>query len=330
MSRIIIVALISLFANTMCCFAQGAKTDLEYEHLRGRVKSVRVQTYSLQKQEDGSIKRIDFYDCEEFDFGDYEIELSNRNRIRAYPLWGIYCENYFKKYDTNGNIVENILWGDSSDSQHYVCSSDEKGRVLSWINKTDSTESKYKYDNKDNIVEIIDYDSSKISLNYKDNNLIEMVSQSNNSKDKEKYLYRYDDKNRLIEYKSMDLDSAGRIVIVAFNFYKYNNRNQVIEERSKFDSEYNYLYQCTYDDKGNKTTNAIDILHKKVKPRISIEEYDQYGNLVNFQDDRTKENNQYEYDSYGNWIKQTTTDIHIIKEDEDFPLITERKIEYYE
>jgi len=202
------------------------------------------------------------------------------------------------KYDDRDNMIEDKSYIEGANGKDTICTStfykyDEKGNQLEYnfvakITNTSNfanTKQNNKYDN-----------NNKTETTFQDcvSNSTGIVHCNSNGKD----TYKYDGNNKMVEeidYKS-DGSIRGKYI------YKYNSEGVQIEKN-------------TYHADNSKTTSKYN------KDGKLIEETEYNSN--NIQTSTIKYFTIYDYDSNGNWIKETDSKNDIPQE------ITEREIIYY-
>ena len=214
MKKIILVIL-----SVLCLASYGQlekksekKNDLTEENLKGKVKSIKENTYEAVEKF-GQIEKGDaLYDDDAFPFTIYN-EKGNKIEENHYYSDGSLLDKYTYKYDENGNKIEvNNYYSD--------------GRLILKIT--------YKYDeNGNNIEECYHYEdgilSEKHTYKYDENgNIIERNDYNFSSSLDKKYTYKYDEKGNIIEINNYNSD--GRLDSKYTYKYKYDKNNNWIQQ----------------------------------------------------------------------------------------------------
>lgn len=158
----------------------------------------------------------------------------------------------------------------------------------------------YTYRPGQRIIERIDYDpdgtpASKHTFTYDEKrNIIESIYNHSNGDRASKVVYSYDEKGHVI--KQILYGADGKPARYDEFKYKLDEKGNVAERLNYYNSQYTGKTVCTYDAQGNVTETA---------------DYAADGSLLQMyrsHSDRqwlAKESDTYEFDSYGNWTKQT-------------------------
>lgn len=200
-----------------------------------------------------------------------------------------------------------VLEGAESEVSNVLTSYNEQGYLVGreYYNFGYSLKISYKYDAEGSMVEESQYNSdgkldSQTLYKYKydeKGNVVEKVRSDAEGNLDSKITYRYDNKGNLVEEKWYYPDGTLSWHLT----YRYNDKGYKVEEITNSVEQSPSKITYKYDDKGSNTER---------------EEYFYNSGLVRYK-------NQYEYDSYGNWIKR------IKYVDGTLSIITERTIEYY-
>jgi len=167
------------------------------------------------------------------------------------------------------------------------------------------------YDEKGNIIEIIDYDAggqkSWIWLfQYKDDKLIEKVSKFPDGSLSMKESYEYDNKNRLIKLIVYDSDNK----ISSKKRYKYSDEGKIIKEE-KSEEDLSQKTEFKYNETGNILSVFI-IGGNQKKFLIYNVDYDLNNNIILEEkfgiDGKLEYRFKSEYDDNNNKINMTTWD----------------------
>lgn len=330
MKRAVLFFLFSIITLGFC-FCQQSKNDWEYDNLKGKVKSIRVIPYYFSMENKGERIKIEDFgcDCECGELDDAFFNLSNKNLIRTFMFLRDRCYNYMKYYDTCGNLVKYITFIQGSSYKHtaIVIKEDSSYLVLDKNNNVIQARQpntyypclSYSYDKRNNIIEIKD-SNIDITFEYDSNNNLVKANMSNSEGYNKVALYKYDKENRLIKFKSYNLKDNEDDIKAS---YRYDRQGRLIKKKYKC-IEGSYTEKYTY--KNNKRIQAI-LFNDSGNSYIT--EYDDNNNVIKGIDNQDIYSiNKYDYDKYGNWIKQ-----YVFNIDNKVPEcieIIERKIEYYE
>ncbi len=246
-------------------------------------------------------------------------ENLSKNRIQSQVQWNHKYvkgkpkrdgyKNFTKKFDHNGNVIEEIYY--------------QAGNVDQKLS--------YKYDEDDNKVEYVNYkgDESKVmfkqNITY-DNSKRKIREERYNGTDYQIIKYSYDDKNRITEIKRSDVfgniehhrvfNYKGKICEISIIDEQENNIGKII---NKYDNNDNIIESTEYDANGEIKekylytfkNNLVQDKTKYVLENFRYREeykYDQSRNLVKILKEEPKENiyvsNIYNYDSNGNLISE--------------------------
>ncbi|WP_396169719.1 YARHG domain-containing protein [Flavobacterium sp.] len=289
------LSLIGLLLITLIvtsCNKKETPNDLKIAGLKGKVKSVSTSLTSNYSNEiiEKRNNTKTLYNIEGFEI--YKEDLGNIGGDD-----GEFSNSKTEiKRDSNNNKTE------------------ENTTILSGTTSYKSSNIKYNYNSDGNLIEkVILYDdviANTTIYKYDDTENIIEESQLVNNGSPYTTIYKYDEKNNLIEQKSngytenYEYNSKGDVSLKKLTMngdkhstnriYKYNNNGDKINE--------------TYTDRGN----SKEINYK----------YDTKNNLIEIVDDENGYITNYEYDNFGNWIKE-------IKKFYDDTYVIERKIEYY-
>jgi len=317
------------------------KNDIEEMNLKGKVKSLKKDSYEVIKK-NGEIHKgkivIEYESKQYFIFdtkgnkieeGSYKYETDgsiitytykyndkgNKTEKKKYYIDGGLETKYIYKYDDIGNLIEESdYFQENRINNKQTYKYNDKGNLIetNYSNSTGmKTKQTYKYDNKENLIEEIYSTSFSVSSGYEGYET--------------KYIYKYDSKGNEIE---KEFYTDGRFEVKTT--YKYDDKGNITED-GMYDSFGKSLgeNQYKYDDKGNKIEwNYKNSLYGGLKGKVTLK-YDDKGNLIeenNFKSFGLSKKNttdKYEYDENNNWIKR----VGYIKKK---PVgIIERTIEYY-
>ncbi|HUM50798.1 MAG TPA: hypothetical protein PK431_03245 [Chitinophagales bacterium] len=251
---------------------QNLTNIIEYDEKENEIENTKYNS-------DGSIgnKTISKYD-----------NSGNKTEEYDYDSDGNLYSKTITKYDKNGKEIEsNIYDSDDNIESKSINKYDEKGnKIENYYYNNGSLVSKEicKYDNRGNIIESDKYLSSNELFGLDKRHI--------------KYMYKYDTKNRKIEYNSISYKSDGSIDEQNIEKYKYDDKENIIEE-------YELTNYNIKESEAHKYTQSFLDIVKENNNKIFITKY------------------KYTFDKYGNWITK-------IQFKNDFPkIITERQIEYY-
>jgi len=323
------------------------KNDIEEMNLKGKVKSLKTNTYEVIKIK-GEIhkgKIIVDYESSQYFLFDIEGNILEKSSYK-YELDGS-IDKYSYKYDDNGNKTE--------ENQYFYNDTTEWKLSKKHI---------YKYDNKGNLIEEGDYFSGSINSNitnkftYKYDDKGNMIEQCyTHGYFKEIYTYVYDDKGNMIEENLYNYSGSDDKVYSTKQIYKYDNQGNKIEEQFfqnkkviyksilKYDVNDNMIESISRDSDGilvgeeyNKYDNNGNLIEEKsnsptmyggVESKI-IYTYNDKGNVIekikssSMRNQKKEDKIKFEYDKNNNWIKTIFFD-----RNKPFGMI-ERIIEYYE
>ncbi|HAF31269.1 MAG TPA: hypothetical protein DCG75_19705 [Bacteroidales bacterium] len=262
-----------------------------------------------------------------------------KNRIQKQVQWNYKYEkgkpkkegykNYTKKFDHNGNIIEEIYYQSGSVDQKLSYKYDDNENKVEYVNyQGDETKVMFKqnitYDNSMRKIREERYDGTDyqiIKYNYQNNKLTEIIRSDvyGNIEHQRNFNYsgnictvsildeksnsvgriinKYDDNDNLIE--STEYDINGKIK----EQYFYTFKGNLVKEKTKFILE-NFIYkeEYEYDSKGN----LIKVIKEEPRGNLfvnNIYKYDSKGNLIEeeWYDDSPTENSKktYFYDEKG-------------------------------
>lgn len=246
-------------------------------------------------------------------------ENLSKNRIQSQVQWNHKYvkgkpkkdgyKNFTKKFDHNGNVIEEIYY--------------QSGNVDQKLS--------YKYDQDENKVEYVNYQGDETKVMFKqnityDNSRRKIREERYNGTDYQIIKYSYDDKSRLTEIKRTDVfgnvenhrifNYKGNICEVAILNEKSNNIGKIVNkydnndniiESTEFDAEGEIKEKYIYTFKGNLVQDKT----KYVLGNFIYKEeykYDSNQNLIKILKEEPKENiyvsNIYNYDVEGNLISE--------------------------
>lgn len=246
--------------------------------LKGKVKS--IVTFSDEAK---TIPLLSVKFNENGDITERIIVLSGQKEEMIYDRYGIISE--WNIYDMEGKI-----------KQKYMHLYDENPDRLVWN----------EYDKEGNYTKYISrYDGN--------NNEIECEQSNENGDCLQKYLYHYDDENRVIkrEFFDQDEENPRKQKVI----YKYDNQGNCVEEHTYENDILHNITFMEYDKNGNRIALNQEFEDKDIINR-TIFSYDEYNHLIR-QENYTSFSGElemecrvhtyeYEYDTQGNWIKCIT------------------------
>lgn len=281
------LCLIILRITVTTANAQG-KNELRELNLKGKVKSVRETSYqAVQKQ--GTVEK-----------GKRKMEAPK------------YYRDFYVVLNEKGNKIEKTEY--NSDGSSFV-------KLI------------YQYDGKGNTVSEDRYNGdgslakkNQFTYNFDDHgNMIEKNWIQPNGSLGDKTVFKYDDKGNIIEMSWFNEDgsSGGK------GTRRCDEKGNMVEGvYFKPDGKIDWRYTYRYDEKGNRVEENI---YKGEKFIIKyFRKFDEYGNETEI--DWCKENgkpyrkysSKFEYDSNGNWIRQTQ-----FKKENKPTYILERELTYF-
>lgn len=117
-------------------------------------------------------------------------------------------------------------------------------------------------------------------------------------------VYKYDKKNRKIEHRVVD-----KGVLNERFTYKYNSKNEIVEQHSYFANGQIAQKWIMEHDKNQHRTKVSEFNHKNQLNKVTYNTYDTQKNLINQQEVDENENLQSEetiaYDTYNNEVERT-------------------------
>lgn len=260
-------------------------------------------------------------------------ETISKNKIETQVQWNHKYEkgkpkkeaykNYTKKFDHNGNIVEEIYYQSGSVDQKLSYKYDDNENKVEYVNyQGDETKVLFKqnitYDNSAQKIREERYDGTDyqiIKYNYENNKLIEITrsdifgniehKRSFNYKgnictilifDKKptvvgKIINKYDNNENLIESVEYDINDQIK------EQYYYLFTDNLVKEKTKFILG-NFIYKEKYEYDSNE--NLIKVIKEEPKGTVFVNnlyKYDSKGNLIEeeWYDDSPTENSKKTY-----------------------------------
>lgn len=327
------VLMLSILVFVGCSQKQKPNTSISENNLNGPVKSIIELNYDAQDR-----------------FG--ELVLIREHRGFFLDDGGRY--EYFNK---SGNIYESgSIDSDGNKGLYWTDKYDGLGNKIESKFDIVNTLTLYKYDEKYNIIEECEYDSSG-SISFKRlfnrNEKDAVVSETRSDKNGRlifKDIFKYNDLDSLSEISYYDslgfltqkinytYSDSGKII----RTYNNESGSLILKSIIKFDIFGNVIEYLSvgsygsidtkeisrYDENNNEIEsvryNKENLMDRKISSR-----YDEFNNLLEYNlqyfDGNTSEKTSYlyEYDKYNNWTKRTRFINDIPK------LITLREIAYY-
>ncbi len=262
-----------------------------------------------------------------------------KNRIQSQVQWNYKYEkgkikkegykNYTKKFDHNGNVIEEIYYQSGNVDQKLSYKYDDNENKVEYVNyQGDETRVMFKqnitYDNSMQKIREERYDGTDyqiIKYNYQNNKLAEIIRSDvyGNVEHKRTFNYngnictvfildgksnsvgkiinKYDNDENLIE--SAEYDINGKIK----EQYYYTFNGNLVKDKTKYILE-NFIYKEQYEY--DKNGNLIKVIKEEPKGNVfvnNIYRYDTKGNLIEeeWYDDNPTENSKktYFYDEKG-------------------------------
>jgi len=292
------------------------ENDLTKRELTGNVKSVDVFYYKVYEKSNNIIKReggkIDYFsfnnhgdlvESKSFHGNEYkeitdlaklnnvgnslEADKDKGHNLRLKCVFSYNKKNKLKeqiRYNSKGDETCRILY------EYGV--GDERIKVTDYRpNGTISGETNNKYNDNFKLIESIGY-GQKYTFEYdrKGNRI-----QSNYITAKQKYIYKYNSSNKILEATKYDLNNT----ILFEEAYYYNRKGFLIKKVNTSPKGDNYEYHYTYNDNDNLVEKSTVFSWRKPSKYI------------------------FEYDKNGNWIKKYKY------ENSECLYLWERKINYY-
>jgi YD repeat-containing protein len=262
-NRLVLSILFSLSVFGACTNEIKKKTSLEYDGLKGQVKSVQTKGYSVVTGSLGQIAKGEII-AVEWGFNNTFIkydEKGNWTEYSSYEPDSSIIRKEIPEYDGKGDAIAQYVYNKGIFNHKIVFKNDNKGNIiesLQYAAYTDSLVSKsvYKYDDKGNEIEAYEYTSTdsltdKIIRKYDDKgNNIEMYNYNVDNKLNSKIITGYDENGQRIERIEYDADSN----MISKTIYKYNEKGFytdvcVYDANNSLKSKKTYIYK--YDSVGN-------------------------------------------------------------------------------
>ncbi|MGC4039575.1 MAG: hypothetical protein QM710_01935 [Flavobacterium sp.] len=298
-----LLLLISLLASAF--IHSQAKTDLETEGLKGKVKKLTRFSYSVSEDSSRYVatKQITEYNEKGF-------QIRNCDMVKPQEQNVIGSKREYK-YDAFGNRVE-IRWysSDTVLSNRKVMVYDEKNQKNQEVEYGQNGRMKekrvYLYDEKGHEIEIkhYAYDENNLALKqistYDDRgNLLSLSTYNDKNVLVYEYRYKYDTANNKIE------KMYWKPAAVEKTEMKYNTQNKMTELIWYKNDKQVYKQVLTYDANNNVIEDRY-ISEKKTT--VTKRKYNAKNDLIEqleFENDilKRKEICQFKYDNQGNWVE---------------------------
>lgn len=223
------------------------------------------------------------------------------------------------KYNENGDITERVIIPlGQKEEMTYDCN----GIISEWNIYDAEREIKqrniYLYDENTNRIVWTEYDkegnyTKYISKYDENNNEIECGQYNENEQCLQKYVYHYDDENRVVKRELFDQDeeSPRKQKVI----YKYDNQGNCVEEHTYENEVLHNITFMEYDKNGNRIVLNQEFEDKDIINK-TIFGYDEHNHLIrqeNYSSFSGKSEMEcrvhtyeYEYDTQGNWVKCIT------------------------
>jgi len=279
-----------LLALSVCLICQASaqeKSNREEDGLRGLVKSVRIECSVFEKRLAKWIEgRREIQTVEKYDLGGNLIESAHYNQ-------GVLERKFVSTFDGRGHLIETRT--DESQAEFSTQSLpryNDQGRLVEEFLYDSKgsllVRSGYSYDDRNNQTAAIHYDG-KGALNCR-------IDFTYDLEDRLVGVLCYVAEGGRASREFNEYDSIGRKVLEAH----YGQNNSLASKR---------VYH--YDTSGNQAGSALyDADGSLIAKTISV--FDNRGNEIEtatYEDDHLKwrEVRRFEFDSMGNWIKETAT-----------------------
>jgi len=280
-----------LLALSVCLICQASaqeKSDREEEGLRGLVKRVRIECQVFEKRLAKWIEgQREIHTVEDYDLSGNRIESAHYNQ-------GVLERKFVSTFDGRGRLIESRT--DESQAEFSTQSlpryNDQGKLVEEFLYDSKGSllvRSRYSYDDRNNQTAAIHYDgkgalSCRIDFTYDlEDRLVGILC----------YVSEGDRVSREVN----EYDSIGRMVLEGH----YGQNNSLESKRVyHYDTSGNLASSALYDADGSliaKTTSVFDNRGNEIE-------------TATYEDDHLKwrKVRRFEFDSMGNWIKETTTE----------------------
>ena len=217
-------------------------------------------------------------------------------------------KNFTKKFDHNGNVIEEVYYQSGSVDQKLSYKYDNNENKVEYVNyQGDETKVMFKqnitYDNSAKKIREERYNGTDyqiIKYNYENNKLSEIIRSDIYGNVEHKRIFNYKDNLCTVNIFDSKSNQAGKIS------NKYDDNDNIIESIEydvKGDIKEKYLYKFDGDLVQEKTKYLLNNFIYKEEY-----EYDNKGNLIKVTKEEPKGNtyvnNIYKYDSEGNLIEE--------------------------
>lgn len=241
-----------------------------------------------------------------------------KNNIQTQVQWNYKYEkgkpkkegykNYTKKFDHNGNVIEEIYYQSGSVDQKLSYKYDNNENKVEYVNyQGDETKVMFKqnitYDNSTRKIREERYDGTDyqiIKYNYQNNKLIEIIRSDISGKIEHKRSFDYNKDICTITILDENSKKIGKII------NKYDKNENLIES-VEYDINDKIKEQYFYTFEGNVVKDKTKYILENFIYKENYE-YDSKGNLIKVIKEEPKgkifENNIYKYDSKGNLIEE--------------------------
>ena len=261
----------------------------ERKGLKGKVKKMTAITYELpvsggKEQQKMMEKNVDTFDA--------------RGNLAGYAYYDKAGKQTLKTaimFDTHDNDTLRISYGaDGKAAGHTVVTYDQRGNQTGSIEydsagKEQGHKEVFKYDEKDNLIEMIFYNEQNTKVTYRS-------------------VYTFDDNG--FRTGSESFDSLGKIVVKSSSVF--DEKGNYLHGNYTTAGEGTYYDTCTYDKEGRIAERIERNSEGKTGYRSSYR-YDEKGNpserMDYDKDGKPTDKNEYytyEYDATGNVTKKTT------------------------
>ncbi len=282
LKRLLITAVLSLFAISLSAQTAKQKTDREIDSLKGKVKSVAIEMYKINKDNQSERifigKSMKKYNANGriTEATSYTIVGPNGNMDYEYTNNGVYEQRCVFSYDAKGILTRRDFYNAAGVLKViWIYSHDAKGNLIKIEKYKDKIipalcdgKTVWKYDARGNCTEEAEY------FFVRDREVYTFSGRKN---------YKYDTKNFMIEivnYDAMEKMTSGKTV------YKYNAKGSITEELEYDVSGRGKPVLVTtiinkYDDKGNMIQrDAFNKNDKKSPLSRDTFRYDTKGNMI--------------------------------------------------
>lgn len=241
-----------------------------------------------------------------------------KNHIQTQVQWNYKYEkgkpqkegykNYTKKFDHNGNVIEEIYYQSGSVDQKLSYKYDNNENKVEYVNyKGNENKVMFKqnitYDNSMRKIREERYngmDYQIIKYNYQGDKLSEIVRSDIYGNIEHKRVFTYTKNICTVSIMDGKSDNIGKII------NKYDDNNNIVES-TEYDAQGNIKEQYTYKFDGNLTKEKVKYVGDNFIYKEEYE-YDSNNNLIKVIKEapkgKTYVNNIYKYDSKGNLVEE--------------------------